>query len=363
MLRPMRLGVSLLAGLMASAAVGLLLWLGKPFPEDVPGYGAGLLVAAFLGASLVAGRTAPSVVRWPPLSASRAVWLAVLAYACAMLLWPVAMAVTSLPSVWAGGQVPCIRIGGNDAWLCGHGYSGMREIGALIDAAMSWYRIGPLVFIFLLPYGLLFGAPLSWAWARVLRWVVAGATGPQQDSGAAPRPGIGQVLRAGLVLAALMELPAVLLLAWTASSFPEVIVRYGAELMGAVALAALIVATMAARETPNEGGDPAVGRSGPVKIGLMVFVWVMVLWPAVISLLSLPGVLSGGPTPCLQGYCPQGGAGLADLASLARTTLMNYAGLGYMLMATLPVALAIGVPLCWAWLRTVADPILDPHRS
>jgi hypothetical protein len=171
-----RLAGGLLAGLMSSATVGLLLWLARPFPEDTPGYAAGLLVAAFAGASLVAVRAVPSALRERPLSRPDAIMLGMLAYACAMLLWPITMAVTSLPSVWAGGPIPCIRIWGSQP--CAHGFSDLREYRALFDAACFWYYpVGLFIFFFLLPVGLLLGAYAFWAWGRVLHRAAAGGTG------------------------------------------------------------------------------------------------------------------------------------------------------------------------------------------
>lgn len=179
-----RLVAALVAGAMASAAVGLLLWLTMPFPEDTPGYAAGLLVAAFIGASLVALRAAPAALRGQPLSRRDAIKFGLLAYACAMLLWPITMAVTSLPSVWAGGPIPCIRMWGSQP--CPHGYSEMHEYGALFDAACFWYYpAGPFVFALLLPVGLLLGASVFWAWGRVMNLQHAAAEGTRPRRGSA----------------------------------------------------------------------------------------------------------------------------------------------------------------------------------
>ena len=126
-----RAGGALLAALMAFALLLLFGFGTNELVSSVPSYFVGLIVASVIGAALGAAVVAPGVdanEATPP----AALEMTAIALVTAALLWPLAVAITALPSAVYGGTIPCLNIGGA-ATACPNGLFGRLagEIGGL----------------------------------------------------------------------------------------------------------------------------------------------------------------------------------------------------------------------------------------
>ena len=135
----MRAGGALLAALMAFALLLLFGFGTNELVSPVPSYFAGLIAAGVVGAALSAAVVAPGVDAngaTPP----AAMEMTAIALVTAALLWPLAVAITALPSAVYGGTIPCLNLGGA-ATACPNGLFGLEAIGRLVGEIGGLYRI------------------------------------------------------------------------------------------------------------------------------------------------------------------------------------------------------------------------------
>jgi hypothetical protein len=134
-----RAGGALLAALMAFALLLLFGFGTNELVSSVPSYFVGLIVASVIGAALGAAVVAPGVdanEATPP----AALEMTAIALVTAALLWPLAVAITALPSAVYGGTIPCLNIGGA-ATACPNGLFGLEALGRLAGEIGGLYRI------------------------------------------------------------------------------------------------------------------------------------------------------------------------------------------------------------------------------
>ncbi|MFN2168110.1 MAG: hypothetical protein ACK2U9_17855 [Anaerolineae bacterium] len=100
---------------------------------------------------------------------------------------------------------------------------------------------------------------------------------------------------------------------------------------------------------------PIHGR--PFRIvadALLTWLMALLLLPVLVVVVNLPGVLGGGPTPCIQwppgSQCPSGLHGMDALVELAKTCLTWYVlDVLLLLMWWVPVVLLVPATI-WDWL-------------
>jgi hypothetical protein len=161
-------GGALLAALMAFALLLLVGFGTNELVSPVPSYFAGLIAAGVVGAALGAAVVAPGVDAngaTPP----AALAMTAIALVTAALLWPLAVAITALPSAVYGGTIPCLNLGGA-ATTCPNGLFGLEAIGRLVGEIGGLYRIvAGFVLSPLMAAAVVASFGFSTAWSSVFR--------------------------------------------------------------------------------------------------------------------------------------------------------------------------------------------------